>query len=445
MTFLNEPMITRQITLSLLLILGAACTGVKTAPELAREDVAVWELLRGGDDDALTMEAILRLADDNHRAGNFDGEAIALFYAAQVYLQQLDTAGMQGILAKMGPLAEAHPDLPNVVYSYHTVRQTWHAILYQQAGREEDRDRMLSEGAAAIGLMEKMRKEEIDAYHINPVWNYYNMAVAYDMFFDAPVRDSIAYYLGKAREANRAGYRLGENVPLEGEISIGDEQAWLHYYDGEYEKAEQQMFEVLALIDSVEVKTPNVVQTERVEAYAFLVELYSHTGRWEEALEYEQLKSEADLRRLDAQRNAAVREVEAKYDVAREQAKVERLRGVLVALGAVALLLAAAVLYLHLWRRNRLQMQYSAAVEALVETDDDIRALTEKVAPESANKVFSAALKPLSAVERKYILLFMSGKSTEEIATAMHVEPASVYSMKYRIKKKFPADYPLPF
>ena len=67
------------------------------------------------------------------------------------------------------------------------------------------------------------------------------------------------------------------------------------------------------------------------------------------------------------------------------------------------------------------------------------------VSADTARKVFSSAQKPLSAVERKYILLFMSGKSTEEIAGAMHVEPASVYTMKYRIKKKYPDSFPLPF
>ena len=72
-------------------------------------------------------------------------------------------------------------------------------------------------------------------------------------------------------------------------------------------------------------------------------------------------------------------------------------------------------------------------------------ALTGNVSTEQAGKIFASALKPLSAVERKYILLFMSGKSTEEIADAMHVAPASVYTMKYRIKKKYPAGYPLPF
>lgn len=429
----------------LLATLGiASCTGKKSDAEIARDADAVWVLLRSGDD-ALAMEATLKLADDCHRKGNVSEESIALFSAAQVYLQQLDTAGMQGILSKMEALANDHPDNPNAVYSYHTVRQTLYAILYQQAGREADRDEMLSEGAKAIGLMEKMSREQLAEFRVNPVWNYYNMAVGYDMFFDEPVRDSIAYYLAKAREANDKAHHLESGIHMEADISIGDEQAWLYYYDGEFDKAEAQMFQVLAFIDSVEVKTPNVVETERIEAYDFLVELYSNTGKMEKALEYQKLKSEAELRRMGVERNESVHKVEAQYNVAKEQAKVERMRWVLVSLTGIILLLVGAVLYLHLWRRNRMQEQYSAAVEALVDTDAEVSALTGNVSTEKAGIIFSSALKPLSAVERKYILLFLSGKSTEEIADAMHVAPASVYTMKYRIKKKYPVHYPLPF
>ena len=65
--------------------------------------------------------------------------------------------------------------------------------------------------------------------------------------------------------------------------------------------------------------------------------------------------------------------------------------------------------------------------------------------PSRAKSILSSAVKPLSAIERKYFILFMDGKSTEEIAEAMHVEPSSVYTMKYRIRKKFPEGFRLPF
>lgn len=65
--------------------------------------------------------------------------------------------------------------------------------------------------------------------------------------------------------------------------------------------------------------------------------------------------------------------------------------------------------------------------------------------PTRTESLLSSAIKPLSTTEKKYFILFMEGKSTDEIASAMGVEPSSVYTMKYRIRKKFPADFSLPF
>ena len=62
-----------------------------------------------------------------------------------------------------------------------------------------------------------------------------------------------------------------------------------------------------------------------------------------------------------------------------------------------------------------------------------------------AEQILLSAIRPLSPTEKKFFFLFMDGKSTEDIAAAMHVEPSSVYTMKYRIKKKFPEGFRLPF
>lgn len=438
-----------HLRFSYLLLISALplmVAGCHVKPEKAAEQDtgAAWELLRGGDE-AEALRSFLHLADDSHRKGDFDNESISLFCAAQLFFEQRDTSGVKAILDRMGTLAKAHPDMLNVNYSYHSVRQGLYAILYEENGLDQDRDEMLSEGRISIGLMEKMSRSQMEECKVNPVWNYYNMAVGYDMYFDEPVRDSIALYLDKAREANKLDHLAAGNISLEGEISIRDEQSWLYYYDGEYEKAEEEMFTVLSLIDTVETRSPNTVLTEKGEAYAFLVELYSNTGRPEKALEYQNMKNENDLVRMSVERNQAVHKVQEQYNVAKAEAKVARLRTLLILSGGIILLLAFAAALLLLWRRNRLQMQYSAAVEALIETDSEVRDLTKDIPADTANKIFSAARKPLSAVERKYILLFMSGKSTDEIAAAMHVAPASVYTMKYRIKKKFPDNHPLPF
>jgi len=432
----------------LVVFLGtASCTGPKENLFGPFENQN-WEKMRSGSE-ADAHKGYLKLADAYHRKGDYDAEAENLYNMAEVYLNQRDTLGMQRLLPRMKALWEAHPDRLSVGYSYYSVCQAASGLKSQETGRTDDIETMIADSRKSIEIMEKMSEEQLRKHHIMPVWNYYNLALAFDMLYDetqeVQLLDSMKRYLDKAEEDNRRRRVNRRDLFLEGEVSIQGLQAWLYYYEKDFDRAESQMLHVLELIDSADVITPNLVLAEKVDDYAFMADLYQQTGRMEEALRFQKLKNEADLLNMSVQRNAAVRAVEAQYNVAKEQAKVEHLRWILVTLTGIILLLIGAVLYLHLWRRNRMQMQYSAAVEALVNTNDEVSALTGNVSTEKAGKIFSAALKPLSAVERKYILLFMSGKSTEEIADAMHVAPTSVYTMKYRLRKKFPADFPLPF
>lgn len=91
------------------------------------------------------------------------------------------------------------------------------------------------------------------------------------------------------------------------------------------------------------------------------------------------------------------------------------------------LVLLTVVLHYVQWKRTGRQ----AAPSVTLSTDN--------------HSIFQEAIKPLSNIEKKYLLLFLEGKSTEEISAAMHVEPSSVYTMKYRIRKKFAPDFRLRF
>lgn len=384
-------------------------------------------------------------ADDCHVKGEYAMEACALYEMATNYLDQRDTLGMRRILDRMESLSEAHPENSGAGYSYYSVLGAYYASLYEQDGAESTRDAMFQALKEAVIFQERMTQEDYRIQAIVPAWNYYNIAVCYDLYCDPPVRDSVAKYLDLADRANRETTYLLPFEHQQIDVSIRDLRAWLLYYDGRNDEAIAEMNDVLALIDSVEAASPNTVITEKGEAYGFFVELYSAMGDYAKALEYEKLKAENDGIRFSAQRNAAVREVEAKYDVAKVETRLAKVRGWTISLGILSLLLIALVLYYRLLIRSKEAGRYTAAVEALVESDADVSLLTQKVSLDKAGKVFSSAQKPLSAVERKYILLFMSGESTEEIADAMHVTPASVYTMKYRIKKKYPDSFPLPF
>ena len=70
---------------------------------------------------------------------------------------------------------------------------------------------------------------------------------------------------------------------------------------------------------------------------------------------------------------------------------------------------------------------------------------TPETSSVDVDSILESAVKPLTAVEKKYLQLLLEGHSTEEISSAMHVEPSTVYTVKYRIRKKFPEDFTLPF
>ncbi|MCQ2315983.1 MAG: hypothetical protein MJZ85_04770 [Bacteroidales bacterium] len=61
------------------------------------------------------------------------------------------------------------------------------------------------------------------------------------------------------------------------------------------------------------------------------------------------------------------------------------------------------------------------------------------------DELMKKATKPLTVVDKKYMICFLAGEKVQQIADRFIVEPASVYTVRYRLKKKFPKDEPLPF
>jgi len=433
----------KRIVLAIIVLVVSSCRDL--SPQMVFMRMHEADNAAASESPEIAHEMYKRLADDCHKAGDVVNESMCLYNMATIYLNQNDTLGMHHVLGRMEALTKANPGNLRAEYDLHSVKSAYYAHLHEGRGDDSSLNAMFAEGRKAIYFQERMSVQEQREGRVNPVWNYYNMAVCFDLFFDPPKRDSISKYLDLARKANTDYKHIGKIGRQSGDISIKDLQAWLYYYDGENSLAEQEMTEVLAIIDSVDAVSPNTILTEKAQAYDFFVELYSSTGQFEKALEYEKLKEETELYRLGVDRNKAVREVEARYDVAKAESRARGMRVTALILAIIVLVLLFVVLYKQLMDREREHERYTAAVEALVEGDPKVRSLTKVVDRNLAKNLFHASLKPLSAVERKYILLFMSGTTTEEIARAMNVDVSSVYTMKYRVKKKFPPDFSLPF
>lgn len=433
-----------------------ACT--PDAEQLERQlEKAEATLSAGNTADAERL--FLKLAEQYAQANNYERVSLCYYNIATLYMNQRDTIGMQQTLHKMYALRQNHPDNNAIAYDYLSVRQTYHVCLFEETGDTPARDQAMNDGKCAIAYLEQMTHDELRQRKVNPVWNYYNVAVSYDLYYNPRPTDSIVCYLDKARQTNATQTFLTRSEHLQGDISIRDLQAWLYLYDAQYDKAAAEMNAVLALIDTVETMSPNAILTERGEAYAFMVELYETTGQIDKALHYQKLYTDNNRERFSTEKNRALHEVEAQYDIEKKDRTINEMRWLIAGL---ILIMILGTLIAILRRRNREQTRYEAAVDAdmarqaqhttlmtIVQgLQNDFPSATEqlqKVDITLAETIVSHAEKPLSLVDKRYMLCFIAGLKPTEIATLFNVEPASIYTVRYRIKKKFPNGYPLPF
>lgn len=86
-------------------------------------------------------------------------------------------------------------------------------------------------------------------------------------------------------------------------------------------------------------------------------------------------------------------------------------------------------------------------VKQQVETSELPRGLQERYLNALAHfdrrrfeEVGHMARRTLTESDKRYMICFIVGMSMADIATIFHVEPTSLYTMKYRIKKKFPPE-----
>ena len=325
--------------------------------------------------------------------------------------------------------------------------------------------------------------DDPNAYNIVPVWSYYNIAFFYDMYFDPPQVDSVRYYLSRSREVLKGSRTRKDSI--EGLISVVDLEAWQEYYEKNYAQAERMMQEVIAMIDTVALISPNTVITERGEAYKFLAMIYGEQGKWRLAVEYQQKLIENNNVRYDMEKRRVLQEVQTQYEVEKQQLEMEKLeaenrsnRWIMVALWLLLVAMALGYWLLAMGRKNAEAKLYEAALEAdsmrqeimylEAQTDvepllilvDELVAQLQGGAPRTYLERTIAQLreldlghiqvllghgKKITAMDKRYILCFAAGMTVEEIADFMSLEPASVYTVRYRLRKKFSTEYPFPY
>jgi tetratricopeptide (TPR) repeat protein len=407
------------------------------------------------------------------RAENWDMASMCLYERAIDYMNIGDWANMSQQCEELKSLNELHPS-SMVAYNYHSVASGYYSYV-------DSIELAIAHGWRAIDALEQI--DNPSAYNIVPVWSYYNMAFFYDMYFQPPMVDSVRHYLSRAR-ASLKDSRTRKDT-LEALISIVDLEAWQEYYEKDYAQAEAMMQEVIVMVDTVAKVSPNTVITERGEAYKFLAMIYEEQGRWNKAFAYQQKLLDNNELRYNEDKRRVLQEVQTQYEVEKQQLELDKLaaenrsnRWIMVALWLLLLLLVIGYWLLVMGRRNAEAKLYEAALEAdnmrqtiqCLESQTDVdplvilvdelvgqleggarRDYVERTVVQLREldlghiQVLLSHGKKITTMDKRYVLCFAAGMTVEEIADFMSLEPASVYTVRYRLRKKFSLEYPFPY
>ena len=406
-------------------------------------------------------------------ANDWDMASMCLYERAIDYMNIGDLTNMAVQCMELRALYEQHYSAV-VAYNYHSVASAYYSFV-------DSVDLAIQHGWGAIHGLRQIADPY--SYNIIPVWSYYNMAFFYDAYTEQPQMDSVRYYLGLAREVIKDSRTYIDSI--EALISVVDLEAWQEYYEHNYTKAEQMMRDVLLMIDTIAQDSPNTIITERGEAYSFLAMINEEQGKWKKALEYQKKLTANNELRYDVDKRLVLQEVQTQYEVEKQQLKMEKLEAenksqawLLMALGLLVLLLLIGYWLLVMRKKNAEDQLYAAALEAdnmrqtilnlESKTDVDplviiIDDLIFQLQSRSKSYYASAAVEQLCALDlahvqalithgrklttmdKRYILCFAAGMTVEDIADFMLLEPASVYTVRYRLKKKFSSEYLFPY
>ena len=432
------------------------------------------------------QDSLIAAYDTFMRLHRYDYASLCLYERAIEYMNIGAFDQMEVLMRQM----EALTQMPNqqagaealILFNYYSVASAYYAQL-------DSGDLAIRYGEQSIRAMEQLPNPE--QWRIIPPWNYYNQALYYDFYTSPRQTDSIEAYLRRAEHA--ATLLSHPEDRQEVSISIQDMWAWLHYYRKQYRAAEQTIREVLTMIDSVAEYHPNTVVTERGEAYAFMVMLCTDQGRYREALYWQERLIENNAVRYDIDKTASLQEIETRYEVEKQTLEMERLqernlafRRLLYLLLSLLLCAFLLIVVLYLRKKNTEAKLYEAALEAdnirstmdaalasaslekgewnRENKPDSITAMQlladnlikqlQQLPASCAYKVHSidrlqqldlehilqlcAQGSRLTNMDKRYILCFAAEMSVENVANLFHIEPASVYTVRYRLRKKFP-------
>ena len=399
------------------------------------------------------------------------------FFIAENLAQTRDIKALGKLLEQMQEnlKKQSGSEKPYNLYSFYSVQGAYFSLLSEDNPNiTAYNDSMLLSCRNLIHVvesnMENLRKIAAIAFA------YYNMAHAYEKCY--PERsDSISYFLERALEL-KTPLRM---INVELEISVYQAYAELHFKQKRYKEAEKDMLYVLALLE--EMKDYNSVVAEFAEAYKFMITYYETLNRPDEVVKYQKLLLENERKRYDNDKIAAMDEMLVKYEVEKHKEKIERLaeqnraknKILILFISLMAVLIIIILILIHFYKLRKKNLEQSAYESALLAelkqnelesikqqieqkpVKNMMGKLTEFISQSVLDKVkikfylqqlseldlemleqtLRSADEKISGMDMKYMLCFAIDMDVKDMSLLFNVEPASIRTVRYRIKKKF--------
>jgi hypothetical protein len=390
-----------------------------------------------------------------------------------------DTAGFRKVVEQM----QYYVDLPSfevsdrALFHVYAARSVYYGILYEYHPENiAYNDSSLMDNIRGLKLLENSKIQSSIIYT-----SYYNTAACYHKSHPESY-DSIYYFLDKALEY-KTGYKY---VDAELEINVYIFYAKLHIEQENYKQAEKELLYVLSLLEELDNQN---TAPEYTETYKWLAACYETMNRPAEALKYYKLLLDNEGKRYDNEKVMAMNDMLVKYETEKKQTQIQTLlkenqtarRIFWLTVCLLLALLAAAVFIIlsnRLKRKNVEQKLYETALlselrqNELEKIENDkqqleqnpVKNIIENIAQAISvsiigkndkqtyfqrlsnidTKLLEAAYQTsqasITGMDMKYIICFAADIEVKDISLLFNIEPASVYTVRYRIRKKFAKD-----
>ncbi|MDR0798343.1 MAG: hypothetical protein LBN18_01080 [Dysgonamonadaceae bacterium] len=406
--------------------------------------------------------------------GNEGRIANSLYNLAIPYLEMKDVDGLKLMVKRLEELAVKSKSNA-VLYRLHSIQQVYYGEEYLE---HPDNPALLDSAILYAKKTIANIENHIDELPVTllPFYDYYNLAVTYLELVKPTPLDSVRYYLDKA-EQWKTGERMND---IYMDIALANVRAWAFLYEGNHKAAEAKMLQALDLIHTAD---NNFVLPDLSDAYKFFVQLYEETHQPVLALKYQKLLTDNEAKRINIEKVQAVKEMDVRYETAQkemqivelEQEKQQRELIIIISWVASFVLIGLIVLLIIIYRLRQKRMEQELYEAALV-SEQYQQEMEQRAGQKTGKTIFHkmmhileissmdnvdkeqylqklkkidlaaleetfTSLGKITTMDMKYLVCFAIDMNIKDIALLFNIAPASVYTVRYRIKKKTDAHF----